>query len=54
MFVLRLASDLNEGAGYVVADTFNPTTSGLVTQACWWGMYIDFGVGADCGVDGPG
>ncbi len=47
-------SDLNEGAGYVVADTFNPTTSGLVTQACWWGMYIDFGVGADCGVDGPG
>ena len=47
-------SDLNEGAGYVVADTFNPTTSGLVTQACWWGMYIDFGAGADCGFDGPG
>ena len=47
-------SDTNVDAGYLVADTFNPTTSGSVSQVCWWGFYIDFGLSADCGVDGPG
>ena len=52
--IIGATSDTNAGAGYVVADTFHPTVDGDITQACWWGLYIDFGLGADCGVDGPG
>ena len=47
-------SDMNASAGYQVADTFNPTASGAVSNVCWWGFYIDFGASADCGIDGPG
>ena len=47
-------SDMNPSAGYRVADTFNPTASGAVSNVCWWGFYIDFGGPADCGIDGPG
>ena len=52
--IIGATSDTNPDAGYVVADTFNPTENGVVSQACWWGMYIDFGGPSDCGISGPG
>ncbi len=52
--IIGATSDTNPDAGYIVADTFNPTTSGAITQVCWWGLYIDFSGPTDCGVDGPG
>ena len=47
-------SDTNPAAGYIVADNFHPTAAGTITQACWWGLYIDFSGPTDCGIDGPG
>jgi len=52
--IVGATSDTNTGAGFVVADNFLPTTSGSISQVCWWGMYIDFSGPLDCGVDGPG
>ena len=52
--IIGATSDTNPGAGFQVADTFNPTVSGVITEVCWWGLYIDFGLNVDCGVDGPG
>jgi len=52
--IIGATSDTNPSAGYVVADTLNPTADGVISQVCWWGMYIDFGASTDCGADGPG
>ena len=52
--IIGATSDTNPDAGYIVADTFNPTASGVVSNVCWWGMYIDFSGPSDCGATGPG
>lgn len=46
---LAATSDLNPNAGFLVADGFRPTASGSISSVCWWGVYIDFGLFADCG-----
>jgi hypothetical protein len=45
---LLATSDTNPNAGYVAADTFTATTDGMITSACWWGAYVDFGAVEDC------
>lgn len=42
-------SDNNPGAGFQVADTFEAAASGSVSDLCWWGIYVDFGLLVDCG-----
>ncbi|MCH7814204.1 MAG: hypothetical protein IID40_09315, partial [Planctomycetes bacterium] len=35
-------------AGFQVADNFQATASGSITEVCWWGIYFDFGASLDC------
>ncbi len=37
-------------AGFIVADDFYPTSSGIINEICWWGAYFNVGPGPDdCG-----
>ena len=46
---LAATSDNNPGAGFQVADNISPTASGSISSLCWWGLYLDFTLFADCG-----
>ncbi|MHC4217869.1 MAG: DUF7901 domain-containing protein [Planctomycetota bacterium] len=51
-FVFGAASDANPDVasplGLEAVDNFVITGGGSITSICWWGMYVDFGAGADC------
>ena len=42
-------SDANSGAGFVVSDSFEAQATTDITDICWWGLYVDFGLLIDCG-----
>ncbi len=46
---LAATSDRNPGAGFKVAENVQINADGQITALCWWGIYFDFGILADCG-----
>lgn len=42
------AATSDRNPGILAAANFVPLVSGDITTVCWWGYYLDFGIGADC------
>jgi hypothetical protein len=42
-------SDANPGAGFQVADNFEPVADGSVSGLCFFGIYVNFSLLIDCG-----
>lgn len=47
-------SDLNDAFGqpFDTQDDFVSFTDGAITGVCWWGLYVDFAIPADCSPGG--
>ncbi len=42
-------SDFNPVAGFAARENLTIDSSGTISGLCWWGVYVDFDAGADCG-----
>ena len=47
--IVAALSDVNPAAGFATRDNLVIDNGGTINGICWWGLYVDFDAGADCG-----